>query len=263
MAEAGPIIGRGRTADVIALSDAEVVKLFTADRPQAAVDGEFERSELAWNSGVSTARPLRRVSIDGREGIVFERVDGRSMLDIIGRKPWLMFQSAKTLAALARQIHDVDGQGMRSVDDYVKARLRRAEMAEPVRQRLLDRAAAMPPIARLCHLDLHPDNVIMSGTRPVIIDWANAARGDPAADVAQSMILLRFAALAPGQRLAPLIRSVRHGYAVLFQWSVIAGDRDFKARVRSWLPVMAGARLAEGLAAEREALIGVIAKSLG
>jgi len=44
---------------------------------------------------------------------------------------------------------------------------------------------------RLLHLDLHPLNVIMSPTRgPVVIDWPNATRGEPMADVALTYVLL-------------------------------------------------------------------------
>ena len=43
---------------------------------------------------------------------------------------------------------------------------------------------------RLVHLDLHPLNVIMSPRGPVVIDWANAARGDPLLDVALTYVLL-------------------------------------------------------------------------
>jgi aminoglycoside phosphotransferase (APT) family kinase protein len=44
---------------------------------------------------------------------------------------------------------------------------------------------------RLLHVDLHPLNVIMSPTRgPVVIDWSNAARGDPLFDVGLTYILL-------------------------------------------------------------------------
>jgi tRNA A-37 threonylcarbamoyl transferase component Bud32 len=36
----------------------------------------------------------------------------------------------------------------------------------------------------LLHRDLHPDNVILSPAGPVVVDWTNAAGGDPAVDVA-------------------------------------------------------------------------------
>ena len=45
-----------------------------------------------------------------------------------------------------------------------------------------------PP--RLCHGDLHPSNVILTRDGPVIVDWFDASRGDPVADVARSSLML-------------------------------------------------------------------------
>ena len=43
--------------------------------------------------------------------------------------------------------------------------------------------------SRLVHLDLHPGNVMVEGGRVSgVIDWANAALGDPAADVAVTRV---------------------------------------------------------------------------
>ncbi len=46
------------------------------------------------------------------------------------------------------------------------------------------------PGDRLVHLDLHPLNVIVSPAGPVVIDWANAARGAGDVDVALTWVLL-------------------------------------------------------------------------
>jgi aminoglycoside phosphotransferase (APT) family kinase protein len=45
-----------------------------------------------------------------------------------------------------------------------------------------------PP--RLCHGDLHPSNVILAADGPVIVDWFDASRGSPIADVARSSMTL-------------------------------------------------------------------------
>jgi aminoglycoside phosphotransferase (APT) family kinase protein len=42
---------------------------------------------------------------------------------------------------------------------------------------------------RLLHLDLHPANVILSPAGPVVVDWTNARRGDPAFDVALTWVI--------------------------------------------------------------------------
>jgi aminoglycoside phosphotransferase (APT) family kinase protein len=47
--------------------------------------------------------------------------------------------------------------------------------------------AGLPAVGggdRLLHLDLHPENVILSPNGPVVIDWTNARGGEPEFDVA-------------------------------------------------------------------------------
>jgi aminoglycoside phosphotransferase (APT) family kinase protein len=43
---------------------------------------------------------------------------------------------------------------------------------------------------KVLHLDLHPENVIMTGDGPVVIDWTNAAAGDPAVDRAVTWTII-------------------------------------------------------------------------
>ena len=42
----------------------------------------------------------------------------------------------------------------------------------------------------LCHADFHHNNVLMTDKGPVIIDWNDSARGDPASDIAWTWILM-------------------------------------------------------------------------
>ena len=74
----------------------------------------------------------------------------------------------------------------------------------------LTREAPIPG-DRLLHRDLHPLNVLISRHGPVVIDWANASRGAPAFDVADTWVL--FACGDPPLNriealLAPLARKI-------------------------------------------------------
>jgi aminoglycoside phosphotransferase (APT) family kinase protein len=51
-------------------------------------------------------------------------------------------------------------------------------------------AVRFEPAECLVHLDLHPDNVILTRRGPVVIDWSNAGLGPHGADVATTWILL-------------------------------------------------------------------------
>ena len=97
--------------------------------------------------------------------IVMERIPGPLMSDAILQRIWTLPRAAKTLADLHDQLHDIAGP-------------------EWLRQ-MPDGGAA------LVHLDLHPLNVIMHPERgPVVIDWANASRGDGLFDVGVTYVLL-------------------------------------------------------------------------
>ena len=43
---------------------------------------------------------------------------------------------------------------------------------------------------RVVHMDLHPLNVIVAPSGPVVIDWTNASVGDPNVDVGLAWVLM-------------------------------------------------------------------------
>ncbi|MEV0718306.1 aminoglycoside phosphotransferase family protein [Asanoa sp. NPDC050611] len=61
---------------------------------------------------------------------------------------------------------------------------------------LHERLHALPPRLgkepgdRIIHLDLHPDNVMLTDRGPVLFDWANATEGPPDRDVAMTLLIM-------------------------------------------------------------------------
>jgi serine/threonine protein kinase len=103
------------------------------------------------------------VRADGAE-IVMERIDGPMMMDAIAKRPWSMGHFGGMLADLHDELHAL------AAPDWLP--------------RLPDGGD------RLVHLDLHPMNVMMSARGPIVIDWANAAAGQPLTDVGFTYALL-------------------------------------------------------------------------
>jgi aminoglycoside phosphotransferase (APT) family kinase protein len=103
--------------------------------------------------------------------LVMERLDGPTMLSDFGRRPWMIFRHAATIADLLKRLHEVPSP------DWL---LPKHESGDAI-----------------VHLDLHPDNVMLTSRGPVVIDWTNAGRGDPHAEVAD-LWLVTACAQPPG-----------------------------------------------------------------
>lgn len=120
----------------------------------------------------------------GGTEIVMERVDGPHMADAIVRRPWTTRAHARTLADLHDRLHEI------AAPQWPEFR-------------------AMGGGDRLLHLDLHPLNVIMAPRGPVVIDWTNAAAGEPLLDCALTYVLMTCPRM-PGPRwLGTVVRPLR------------------------------------------------------
>jgi aminoglycoside phosphotransferase (APT) family kinase protein len=76
------------------------------------------------------------------------------MLQDLRRRPWRLGTHGRLLARLHKRLHAIPYDG-----------------------------------AALLHLDLHPLNVLLSPTGPVVIDWTNARAGEPPLDVALTWVI--------------------------------------------------------------------------
>ncbi len=84
----------------------------------------------------------------------------------------------------------------------------------PLRERLL--AVARRPLV-LCHFDYHPLNVMTDDGRvTAVLDWPNGLPGDPRADLARTIVLIRFVrpSLRPHEEalIRCFLRAWWHGY---------------------------------------------------
>jgi aminoglycoside phosphotransferase (APT) family kinase protein len=106
-------------------------------------------------------------------------------------------------------------------------------------------ARAGPP--QLCHGDLHPSNVILGNHGPVIVDWFDASRGDPVADVARTALTLLGDGARPPRHLPG---SDRRTLALLTEayLSRLGAALDIAPDLLArWQAVQAVARMAEGV----------------
>jgi Ser/Thr protein kinase RdoA (MazF antagonist) len=255
------LIGEGREAEVFALDSTRVLRLARSAASGPALAAEHAALSSAAAAGAPVPEVFEQVEVDGRPGLVLARLPDRNLLLEIGERPWRVVAISRTLGVLHARIHAAAGPvSLPSVHERLEARLASPLVPPGVRDRALDRLGALPRGDRLCHGDFHPANVLVADDgRALAIDWTGASRGDPAADVARSYVIIRHGAVTPDATRA-LAALARVGRRVLWQGYARAYGVD-RAALDRWLPVVAAARLAEDIEGERARLMELAARA--
>ena len=250
-----PRLAAGASAEVYAWPGERVVKLFKPGFPREAIESELHQSRIAHAAGVPTPRPEGVVSVQERLGIVFERCDGPTLYELIVARAQPPEILAGILFDLQRAVHACAAPALPPLAGKLARRIPHARgVADADRQAALALLADAPGTDSLCHGDLHPINIIVGEKRAVVIDWQDAARGDPAMDITRTLIFLHHArprAVDAAVRAAFLdayLERCRHA------WEGRLGE------LARWQLPVAVARLAEPVdESERAALVSLIA----
>jgi len=219
----GPKLASGRDADVFDLGNGRVLRRHRnphdSAEPQAAIM-RFVREQRY---------PVPAVHAVTGPDMVLDRVDGRTMLADLMCRPWMVWRHARLLARLHRRLHALPAP------DWLPTFASHPAFASG------DASAVRPapPAASdtIVHLDLHPDNVILSPSGPVVIDWKNARRGDGAIDIAATWVIMATSEIDGALVQRTLADVMRRLFVAAFLRHV-----DHAAAVRQ-LPVMAHYRL--------------------
>jgi aminoglycoside phosphotransferase (APT) family kinase protein len=205
---AGELIGSGRSADVYEHEPGWVLRRYREPR-----DTEREVAGMEHARAHGFPAPEARALSDTE--IVMRRLEGPTMLDDLGRRPWMIGRHAATLATLHRRLHEIEAP------DWLPTPLGEGKA--------------------MLHLDLHPDNVILTSTGPGLIDWTNVARGPGAADVAYTSIVLTTAG-APRDDLRTRV-TTNVGRRLFLRAFLGNFDRAERGEAEALVPIGAAVRL--------------------
>jgi aminoglycoside phosphotransferase (APT) family kinase protein len=263
----GELIGEGRTAQVYAWGPRHVLKLYYDWWPPGNVEYEASIGRAVHAAGVPCPAVGEIVRVDGRLGLVYERVDGPSMADLLLAEPHRLEEHALILAQLHATMHrPAPGSGLPRQRERL---LRHLDLASPapltveLKEKVLSFLPRLPDGDVICHGDLHPDNVLMTAPGPVAIDWENASLGSPLADVTRTSLLLETAHFylprTPGYpSLMEAIALFRRLYLQAY-CTITGADPDM---ISAWRAPIAAARLHEGIAVEEAYLLGIVAEGV-
>jgi len=185
----GRLLGAGRNADAYDIGGGRVLRRYRDGRDASAV----EREALVMAHARAHGAPVPEVFEVSGADIVMERADGPTMLDALGRRPWLVRRQARLLAGLHATVHQVPAlPELRAIGD------------DSLDQQVL------------LHWDLHPVNVILTASGPMIIDWEGAARGPALLDVAMTWIIVSTSEVPDTGLMALAVSGVQSAFARSF-----------------------------------------------
>lgn len=252
-------IATGRTAEIYCWDDQHVLKLYRAWCPPDWADYEARIAGTVYEAGVPCPAVGKIVEVNGRRGLIYEHIEGISMLADMNAHPWTMWKHARTLADLHVKINQRPIQGLPSYKDRLRYDIRKVQLlGEELQQKVMSMLNGLPDGNNLCHGDYHPGNVLITKNGPIVIDWMTACSGSPWADVARSSMILSIGAKAARAQLHPVvlmaIRMFHQRYLDRYR-SQVADPGD---EVNRWRTVIAAARLNEDIAPEREVLLNMV-----
>ncbi|HLU44139.1 MAG TPA: phosphotransferase [Natronosporangium sp.] len=149
----GPLLASGREADVFALDDRRVLR-----RYRQGGDVTAEAAAMAYLR--DRGYPVPAVYEAAGTDLVMERVSGPTLAEALAAGDVDPARAGRLLAELHQRLHTLPPRLGRRAGD------------------------------RILHLDLHPDNVILCQTGPMVIDWRNVTEGPPDLDLALTALIL-------------------------------------------------------------------------
>ncbi len=187
----GPI-ARGNTSEIWPWTKGTVVKVLRPDIPRHWASIEADILWRVHGAGLPVPATDGVVEIEGRPGIVLERIAGDTMWERMKAEPDRLPALVDALVDLQSQVQGTSVEGLPDLDRRLASKIDEAvQVSARDRRRVQSMLADLPAGAALCHGDFHPANIVMADRGVVILDWFDAATGHPDADLVRSSLLMR------------------------------------------------------------------------
>ncbi len=259
-------IAEGREAEIFEWEEGTVLRLMRDSYGVESVELQARALKAAHDAGVAVPAPGGLTIVDGRHGLIMERLEGPDLLSLMGKKPWHIWSGGITTGRLHAELHEVVApEGLpnlkEGLEEHIKWHVENSDLVPPeMAEFALDILPALPDGDRLCHGDFHPGNIIKTDDGNVIIDWSNVSKGDPAADYARSVLMLQLGEPPPGSSF--LLRTMAGVGAGVVLSAYRRGYRAHRTLdeklVRRWMAPVMVHRLTEGIEEERSKLLKLL-----
>jgi len=256
----GPKLADGRTAEVFAWGEDQVLKLYREGWPRRVVEFEHHQALASQQTGYRVPQVGEIVEIDERVGIIYQRLEGETMFNAIQNNLFSFPGVTRQMTDMHLEMHVCEASGLETIRQRLTDKICAVDFLPPgAQEKILKHLHALPEKSKLLHGDFHPDNIMLTPDGPLIIDWIDATLGHPLADVARTTVIGTFG-VPPEEKFGRLLfRQMVRGYLRrYFRFSPCE-----RKELDAWLLPVAAGRLSEDILHEREPILAYVSKLMG
>lgn len=218
------------------------VKRFEKGYSAADIFNEAHNHAMVEETGFPVP-PLEGVKkIDGQWAILTRFIEGKTLAQMMEEDPAKADVCLERMVEVQIAMHEYASMKLRHLTDKMYERIGLSGLNQATQFELHARLGSLPKNFKLCHGDMNPTNVIITGSGEFYVtDWSHATQGNASADAARTYLLFR---LAGDDEQA-------EKYFNLFCRKTGCSP-DY---VQKWMPVVAASHLVKGQPVEREFLV--------
>ncbi|TQR45942.1 phosphotransferase [Paenibacillus popilliae] len=211
----GNKIGEGGCSEVFDIGNKQIIKLAKENTSIEAAKREYLNNSIAWECGLSVPQPFDLTEVDGRPGIIVEHIIGETMMERIIKSAIKNDEIIQDdIRLTAQQLYNVHktlfaGHELPNQKNVIKSHILSVNyLTAHEKESVISLLDSLPTRQCMCHGDPNPGNIMIKNDgKAVLIDWSNATVGNPEADIAEYILMIRYAILPPHFR-----EDIRHEF---------------------------------------------------
>ncbi|QHS24206.1 phosphotransferase [Virgibacillus sp. MSP4-1] len=265
----GRKIGEGANAEVFEWeNNNKVIKLAKPNIDKSDLEREFRNNLIMWNLSLPVPKPFEIAEFNQRPGIVYERVYGKTLrerffenlISNTNNHTKLDWKDVRLTARLLGKIHSLSHNELPNDQrDLLKKQILSVnKLHEEEKKSVINKLDCLPVKDKVCHGDANPNNIIISNGEALLIDWMNAATGNPEADLAEFIIMIRYAILPPEtpQNAVRIFDNNREKIIKAFMDEYTLSTGTTYEEVHPWvIPILARKLSSDGIIEEEKELL--------
>jgi Predicted aminoglycoside phosphotransferase len=260
----GKMIGKGMTAEVYEWGRDKVLKLYFERYGDERIYYDTEIGHIVHEAGVVSPAIFDIIELDGRKGVILERVHGNSLTKKIEFEPWKLDHYIKKFARAQYGIHKCSAEGLPTQRERFEYKINRSyELLGDKVKRIMEYVESLPDGNNICHGDYHLSNIIVTSNGLVPIDWAGAYKGSPLGDVARTCLMIGSPPMFYKESDITMLTQIPR--YMKFRSYIYEYMKCAKVKwedIDAWILPVAAAKLKDKISVEKRWLMNIIDKRL-